>query len=62
MRKSFRVKKQEYIAEICVRGSFKSYGKQWGVGVGVSDFPEKNVMKVYGSMLLALLGGWVGVK
>ena len=27
------------------------------VGVGMSDFPEKNVMKVYGSILLALRKG-----
>ena len=26
------------------------------VGVGVSNFPEKNITKVYGSLLLALGG------
>ena len=33
------------------------------VGGGrVSDFPGKNIKMMYGSMLLALQGGWVGVK
>ena len=30
--------------------------------VGVSAFPEKSVTNVSGSTLLALRGGWVGVK
>ena len=30
------------------------------VGVGVSAFPEKFITKVYGSTLLALLGGGCG--
>ena len=29
-------------------------------GVGVSDFPEKSVTEVYGSMLFALRGGGWG--
>ena len=32
------------------------------MGVGGVSFPRKKVMKVYGSMLLALRGGGVGVK
>ena len=32
------------------------------VGGGGVSFPGKRVTKVYGSTLLALQGGWVGVK
>ena len=32
------------------------------VGVGVSAFPEKSIMKVYGSTLLALQGGGWGLN
>ena len=35
-------------------GPFKCYMMQWG---DVSNFPEKIVTNVYGSMLLALRGG-----
>ena len=40
------------------KGSFKCYVTQ--MGVGVSDFLEKSVTKVYSSMLLALRGGGWG--
>ena len=36
-------------------GPFKCYVTQ--LGVGVSDYPEKSVTKVYGSMLLVLRAG-----
>ena len=36
-------------------GAIQCYVMQWGGG-GVLAFPEKSVMKVYGSTLLALRG------
>ena len=46
------------VSPLPCQGPFKCYVLQWGYGV--LYFPEKNVMRVYGSTLLALRGGgWV---
>ena len=44
-----------------IKGPFKRYVTQMGVGGGVSDFLEKSVTKVY-SLLLALRGGRCGAN
>ena len=42
---------------VIIKGPFKCYVRR---GWRVSDFPEKSVMKMYGSTLLVLRGGgWV---